>query len=650
MSELQLIETALRRAAQRRRWERAWHGLGRGLLAGAVLWMLALAAFKLFPVPGWLLPAAGVAGVTLALAGLVAGGWRKFSLAEAARWIDDRKHFEERLSTALEVSASSATGEWKNLLLTDAARHAQAVDPRQLLPFGLPLVMRWALLALALSAGLGFVPERRSQAHLRKQQETANIRDAGKHLAELTRQMLVERPPTLAPTEKAMTDTAELGDKFTKATLGRSEAMRDLASLTDKLGEQAKELVQNPALKPLEKAARESGNSGGASPDELQKQIATLQKNLGNGAATADKLDELQKNLQKLQQQASKMPGKDSPAGAAAREQMAQSLGDLARQAKEMGASLPGLEEAISALQANQTDLFLKDLDLAMSDLEKLKDMAKAMQQLQQQAAKLGKDLAEQLKNGQAQAAQQTLQKMLEQLKAGELSREQLQKLMDEVSKAVEPGSQYGKVGEHLKDASKNLQQGQKPDASQNLAAAAKELDKLMQQMQDAQSLQATLDALARAQMAIAMNKSWGECQAGPQGQGKGRGWGHGGKPGSGVGTWAEEDGWTYFNDDGIRWDNSNVQRPDLDPRGHTDRPDDVRDDLVPTKVRGQMSPGGSMPSITLKGVSIKGTSNVKFEEAATAAQTEAQNALNQDQVPRAYQNAVRDYFDDLKK
>jgi flavin-binding protein dodecin len=56
------------------------------------------------------------------------------------------------------------------------------------------------------------------------------------------------------------------------------------------------------------------------------------------------------------------------------------------------------------------------------------------------------------------------------------------------------------------------------------------------------------------------------------------------------------------------------------------------------------------MPSITLKGVSIKGTSNVKFEEAATAAQTEAQNALNQDQVPRAYQNAVRDYFDDLKK
>ena len=87
-----------------------------------------------------------------------------------------------------------------------------------------------------------------------------------------------------------------------------------------------------------------------------------------------------------------------------------------------------------------------------------------------------------------------------------------------------------------------------------------------------------------------------------------------------------------------------------MDGKGHTARPDDLNPNLTPDKVKGQMSPGGSMPSITLKGVSIKGTSNVKFEEAATTAQQEAQSALNQDQVPRAYQNAVRDYFDDLKK
>jgi hypothetical protein len=48
--------------------------------------------------------------------------------------------------------------------------------------------------------------------------------------------------------------------------------------------------------------------------------------------------------------------------------------------------------------------------------------------------------------------------------------------------------------------------------------------------------------------------------------------------------------------------------------------------------------------------VSIKGTSKVSYQEAATAAQSDAQSALSQDKVPRAYQGAVRDYFDDIKK
>jgi hypothetical protein len=56
------------------------------------------------------------------------------------------------------------------------------------------------------------------------------------------------------------------------------------------------------------------------------------------------------------------------------------------------------------------------------------------------------------------------------------------------------------------------------------------------------------------------------------------------------------------------------------------------------------------MPSITLKGVSIKGQSSVAYTEAATAAQSDARAALNQDQVPRAYQGTVKDYFDDLKQ
>ena len=579
-------------------------------------------------------------------------------MSETARWMDGRKHLQERLSTALEFS-DSPNSNWRELIVSDAASHLASLNVRELLPLRFYAAGRWALIVLLLSVGLGFVPEYRSQKHLEKKQDAASIRETGKQLAELTRRNLQQRPPLLEPTQKAMEAVAELGDKLSQQTLTRSEALRDLTSVTEKLSQQARELEKNPALKPLERAARESSTGGLPSPGEMRKQMESLQKSLGNAAGNPDKLDKLQKSLEKLRQSAANLPSKDSPAGAAAREQMSQALTDLAKQAQELGASLPGLEEAIAALQSDQTGLLLKDLDAALTDLEKMKDMAQAMQQLQQQMAKLGKDLAEQLKNGQAQAAVATLQKMIEQLKSANLSPEQLQKLIDEVAKATDPAGDYGKVADYLEKAAQQMQKGEKADAAQSLAAASKELEKLMQQMADSESLEGTLDALRRAQMAVAMRQSWemaGACKA-CQGagcklcRGKGRGWRHGGKPGSGVGTWADEQGGWTFPEESQPVDNSGVTRPDMAARGTSDRGEgDVNPNLLPTKVRGQMSPGGSMPSITLKGVSIKGQSTVGYQEAAAAAQAEAQSALNQDQVPRAYQGAVRDYFDDLKK
>ena len=644
MSELQVIQAALQKASLRHRLVRAFHGLGHGFLAGGLIFLLAVIAYKLLPLPAQTLPVAAVLGGLVALGGAAWGASRKMSLLETARWVDEHKEFKERLSTALEMSGSSAPEDWKKLLLADAAQHARALDVKQILPLTLSRHARWALLVVAIAAGLGFVPEYRSKAFAQKQADAANLKDVGKNLSELMRRELAQKPPALPPTEKSMQQVAELGDKLGKQPLTRSEALRDLTSLTEQLAKQEQELARNPAIKPLERAAREPGG-GASSPESLQKQIESMQKALGDAAANADKLDKLAKDLEKLKQQAANTAGKDSQAGSAAREQLAKSMADLARQAREAGASLESLEEAIKALESNSTDLFLKDLDLATHDLEKMRDMAKAMQQLQEQAAKLGKDLAEQLEKGQGKAAVETLQKMIDQLQQGGLAKEQLQKIMEQAQKAAKPGSQYGKVGDLLKQAAQQCQGGKPSDAAGNLAAAQAELQKLMDQMADAESLQATLDALNRAQMALSQCKSWGQCQGQP-------GFKPGGKPGRGVGTWAEDGGWTYFDkaNQDAGWDNSGIERPEMDGKGLTDRPEDRNPALTPDKVKGRMSPGGSMPSITLKGVSIKGTSNVKFEEAATSAQQEAQSALNQDQVPRAYQNAVRDYFDDLKK
>ena len=67
------------------------------------------------------------------------------------------------------------------------------------------------------------------------------------------------------------------------------------------------------------------------------------------------------------------------------------------------------------------------------------------------------------------------------------------------MSKAVDPAGNYGKVAEHLKSATQQMQAGNKPGAAQSLQAAAKELGDLMQQMGDAKALMAELDSLNQA-------------------------------------------------------------------------------------------------------------------------------------------------------
>jgi hypothetical protein len=644
MSEIQIIQATLERTAGRRRWQRGWRGFWHGLFAAAASWLFVLVLYKLRPLPEQTLTIAGAICAAFMPSGFLIGFWRRPSLAETARWVDNRQHFQERLSTALEVLSSTVAENWRQLVLSDAAGRVREFDPRKSLPYHLPRIARWSLLVLVLAATLGFVPEYRTKADLQKKKEAQIIKETGRQLADLTRRTLERRPPAMEPTEKALDSVKELGEHLSQARLTRTEALRDLASATERLKDQAKDLAKDPALRKLEQAARSPAGRSSTSNADLQKQIDSMQKQLGNPNSTPDALDKLQKELQQLQKAAAGLPGNDS-VGQQQKEQMSQALSDLAKRAQELGLSLPSLDEAIKALENSQIDQFLKDLKMTEIDLEKMQAMAKALQELQQQQAQLGKDLAEQLDKGQAEAAMQTLQKMIDQLKEGQLTEEQLKKMLEEVDKAVKPGSQYGKVGDFLKGAVGKMQGGDKPGAAQSLAEASDELKRLLDQLGDAQSLMASLDALQKAQMCVGNCMGWGQCLAKIPRVGKG------GRPGRGVGTWSDDNGWLTYAEMTDRWDNSGLQRPDMAPRGESDRGEgELSDALVPTKVKGKISPGGSMPSITLKGVSIKGQSTVAYTEAVTKAQSEAQSALSQEQVPRAYQGAVKDYFDDLKE
>lgn len=662
MSELQIIQSTLETASRRRRCARAQHGLWVGLFIGSSLWLVALAVFKLAPVSVSVLLWSGVAALVCPLVGLIIGGWRKSAIAETARWVDVKQNLKERMSTALEFSGDDHAGTWRELVLHDAVCHAQEIDARKLVPFRLSKVTRWAVLVLVLAAGLGFVPEYRSKAHLQKQNDAKNIKEVGKQIADLTRRNLQQRPPALETTKKSLESVSELGDKMQKASLTRSDALKDLAKVGDKLKDHLNDLAKDPGLKKLEQTARTPGGSESQTAQGLQKQMDAMQKQLGKSAGNPEAMDKLQKNLEKLQEAAKELANKTGDAAEAEKQKMSAALSSLSQQAAEAGVQLPQLDDAVQALAANQTDRLMKDLDEATLDLEKLRDMGKKLEAMQAMAEKLGKDLAEQLKNGQAEAAAATLKKLAEQLKAAKLSDEQQQKILDEVSKALPEAKEYGKVADLLKQATKQMEKGDKPNASQSLADAAKELEKLMKDMQDAQAVLASLDSLDKASQAIGTGQSWSQCKGGGKckscnGKGCGmcQGTGYnpfGRNPGGGVGTWGQEGGeWVESGAWTPHGDNSELDKRDQTGRGQTGREQkDLSDVLKPDKVKGQFSPGGQMPSISLKGVSIKGTSKVQYEESVATAQSEAQAALSQEKVPRAYQGAVKDYFDDLKK
>ena len=625
MREKQVIDAKIAAAARRRKLQWGWQNMWLGLLIGVCLWLASLSVYKLAPVPQTTLLWAGVIGLALPLAGLLFGLAKRFAGSDTARWLDREIGLKERLSTAVEMSDISAKNSaWSALVISDAAKAAGKIEPGKLLPLRLPKVCHWTLLVLAACVGLGFVPEHRSQAHLDQQRDSAIIEDVGQNLTELTKLQVQLSPPQLEPTEDALESVQELGREFKRGKLVRDEALAKLSSLAERLRDQSSKLGY----------AR--------TPNKMQRQLDELKKSLGDAKeAKLEQFDALKSKMDDVKDAAAGLPDPSSQEGQQARLELAQSMADLARMAEQMGLEMPNIDEALQALESSDIDQFLKNMDFAGEDLQKMEDLAKAMQNLQMQMAENGKTLGEQLENGQVPAAIESLQKMMGQLATAQLTPEQLEKMIQELQEALGPAEDYGECSKCLSDAKGKAKAGDKAGASLSLAEAAEELKKVLQR--DLENMMAALQNLERAQLAVGNCQSFGSCQK--------PGVGPSSKPGGGVTAWGDDSYQLTPEDLAQQWDNSGFSRPGMDARGNTDRgPGKVPDDMVSTRIKGKINPKGSMPSFTLRGVSIKGSSKVQFQEAVTAAQSDARNALNQDKVPRAYRDSVRDYFDDLKE
>ena len=181
----------------------------------------------------------------------------------------------------------------------------------------------------------------------------------------------------------------------------------------------------------------------------------------------------------------------------------------------------------------------LKDLQLAEKDLDKLQQTwPRPCSSCSSRRPQVGKDLAEQLEKGQAEAAAETLQKMINQLKVGRAhAGTAAGQLMDEVDKAVSPARSTARCGDLPQERrSARCSRATSPAPPNPSPMPPRNSQDLMEQLGDAQDLKATLDALKRAQMCVGNGT-----ELGPMPGPAPAGFKPGGKPGRGVGTWADE-------------------------------------------------------------------------------------------------------------
>ncbi|MBX3748185.1 MAG: hypothetical protein KF833_22985 [Verrucomicrobiae bacterium] len=282
--------SVLRHTAVRLRLQRALDGLWRGLLLGAVFWLVLLAAAKALPLPPALAQSAWLLVLLTGPVGFALGGWCRVPLPEAARLLERRLPLAERLTTALELASTpSHDSHWTRLVADDADRAARAIDPRRDLPLSLPVMARWIPAALALVIGLGWVPEYRSQARRHAQHQAARLQASGQDLSTWVRRDLQNRPPPTETTRETLEELAAQAEQWGRTGTRRDDPVRHLALAVHRLEEEARLLAASPTPARLRAAAQTpsppSAVSSASGPSPIPSEIQPVTDRPMNHAA-----------------------------------------------------------------------------------------------------------------------------------------------------------------------------------------------------------------------------------------------------------------------------------------------------------------------------------------------------------------------------
>lgn len=297
-----------------------------------------------------------------------------------------------------------------------------------------------------------------------------------------------------------------------------------------------------------------------------------------------------------------------------------EALAELGKKMTDAG-STPGEKEQAK----KQAENLAKQLEELAKDKEQL---AKKLE-----SAGLDKKQAEEIAKQAASGDPEQVRRALE--KAAGLSKEDQQKLLDMAKAQMKAQQQAQKMGEAMsKMASGMTQEGMQQDGQQGMQEMQSELSEAEMMQNDMQQLDAALSEAKKQLGDIA-----GQCMGGDQPGGKGNKSGNGDKSGGG---WKEGG-------------QANGNGKSGGQRGHGDGSASPEGEAVDYKVdrvkaNTQTTGGPIIGSRLVYGEKVKGESVAEFAAVAANSEQRASEAIENNQVPRELQSAVKNYFGRLNQ
>ncbi len=357
----------------------------------------------------------------------------------------------------------------------------------------------------------------------------------------------------------------------------------------------------------------------------------------GKGTAQAKAIEEkkIEKEIQKLIQRQLVLER-------AAKEKKAkQTANKLAKEVKDLATDL-------SKGKIEKRDALAKLSSLEKRWEDRKKELAETQPQLSSplaQKPKMTGELAQALEAGDLEKAAQALNKIQKQMKMGNLDKQGMERLSDELKDMAAAIQAELPVSKALEKASEFMKQGAMGEAMKALALAELDLDDLADLAEQIGLLDGALKDLKKSKLALA--GKFGKCESCGLLFGDGEGFCNGSCSGNGnsrgkggTGPWRPGDS---------RKQGNGMGGPGIGRGGQAQFADDDAKTHI-SKLKGQFGSGKTLGVLPVDGSSIKGQSVIQVNEAIVEYRQAAEEALTKERVPLPYRYQVRAYFNALEQ